>query len=93
MGNKLDLRIDGKEIRDLPNAKVFGRHIKAGDGWTLYAGGGGGFGSPKQRDPAAVAHDVRQGYVSRANARDLYGVEVTADGHVDEGGTARLRAA
>jgi N-methylhydantoinase B len=93
MGNKLELRVDGKEIRDLPNAKVFGRQIKAGDGWTLFAGGGGGFGEPKQRNPDAVAHDVRQGYVSRANARELYGVELTADGRVDEDGTRRLRAA
>ena len=92
-GNKVHLRIDGKAITDLPNAKVFGRPIKAGDGWTLHAGGGGGFGSPKQRDPAAVAHDVRQGYVSRVNARELYGVELASDGSVDEPATRRLRAA
>jgi N-methylhydantoinase B len=92
-GNKVDLWLEGKPVTDLPNAKVFGRPIKAGDGWTLHAGGGGGFGSPRQRDPAAVAHDVRQGYVSRANARELYGVELTGDGLVDEQATGRLRDA
>jgi N-methylhydantoinase B len=92
MGNKLTLTLDGQEIDDLPNAKIFGRPIKAGDGWTLLAGGGGGFGPPHEREPEKVAHDVRQGYVSRQVARDVYGVEVNADGVLDIAGTRRLRA-
>jgi N-methylhydantoinase B len=92
MGNKVELRIDGKEIVDLPNAKVFGRSIRAGDGWTLLSGGGGGFGPPREREPERVAHDVRQGYVSRDAARDLYGVEVGGDGGLDAEGTRQLRA-
>jgi N-methylhydantoinase B len=92
MGNKLDLRIDGKAITDLPNAKVFGRPIKAGDGWTLYAGGGGGFGPPSERQPERVAEDVKQGYVSTKVAREVYRVEVNADGMLDAEATRRLRA-
>ncbi|OFZ98514.1 MAG: 5-oxoprolinase [Betaproteobacteria bacterium RIFCSPLOWO2_02_FULL_62_17] len=91
MGNKLTLTLDGKEIDDLPNAKVYGRPIKAGDGWSLFAGGGGGFGPPHERAAAKVAHDVRQGYVSRQAAHDIYGVELNEQGGVDEYATRRLR--
>ena len=35
--------------------------------------GGGGYGDPKARAPAAVAEDVAQGYVSAGVARDIYG--------------------
>jgi N-methylhydantoinase B len=91
MGNKLTLTLDGREIDDLPNAKVYGRPIKAGDGWSLFAGGGGGFGPPHERAAAKVAHDVRQGYVSREAARELYGVEINERGEVDLDATRRLR--
>ena len=40
----------------------------------LYAGGGG-YGHPKQRDPAALAADIRDGYVTREGARRDYGVK------------------
>jgi N-methylhydantoinase B len=41
---------------------------------TLELPGGGGHGSPLTRDPARVAADVREGYVSPERARDDYGV-------------------
>lgn len=50
------------------------RAVNAGDMIHVYAGGGGGFGPPHARDPARVAHDVREGYVSRAAALSEYGV-------------------
>ena len=37
--------------------------------------GGGGYGDPRQRDPDAVARDVRDGYVSAEAAARDYGVE------------------
>ena len=40
----------------------------------LWSGGGGGYGDPFTRDPAAVAHDVAAGLVSRERAREVYGV-------------------
>jgi len=92
MGNELALRIDGKQIENLPNAKLFARQIKTGDAFTLRAGGGGGFGPPHERDPGKVAYDVSQGYVSRKVARNVYGVELSEDGAVDEEATRRLRA-
>ena len=41
--------------------------------------GGGGFGSPLERDPEQVAHDVREGYVSQEAAHQDYGVVVSAE--------------
>jgi N-methylhydantoinase A/oxoprolinase/acetone carboxylase beta subunit/N-methylhydantoinase B/oxoprolinase/acetone carboxylase alpha subunit len=55
--------------------------------------GGGGWGDPFRRDPAAVLRDVRDGVVSARAAADHYGVVLTADGRaVDDAATARLRA-
>jgi N-methylhydantoinase B len=90
-GNQVTLRIDGKEITNLPNAKIGNKRLKPGDALVLRAGGGGGFGLPHERDPETVANDVRQGYVSREVARNIYGVEVSADGHVDTEATRSLR--
>jgi len=75
-GNQVTLRIGGKDITDLPNAKVLMKRLNAGDSITLRAGGGGGFGAPSERDPERVASDVRQGYVSHAAAADAYGVVI-----------------
>jgi N-methylhydantoinase B len=38
----------------------------------LHTGGGGGYGPPAERDPEAVAGDVREGYLSEAAARAAY---------------------
>lgn len=35
--------------------------------------GGSGFGAPGERDRALIDHDLRQGYVTEENARQLYG--------------------
>jgi N-methylhydantoinase B len=91
MGNRVTLTLDGKEHADLPNAKVIARALKRGDSFTMLSGGGGGFGPPHERDPERVAHDVRQGYVSRQVAREVYGVELIEDGDVDLAATAKLR--
>jgi N-methylhydantoinase B len=91
MGNRVAMRLNGKEVGDLPNAKVLAQRLMPGEAITLSAGGGGGFGRPQERDPARVAHDVRQGYVSAAVARDVYKV-VMQDGEVDAEATRRLRA-
>ncbi len=54
--------------------------------------GGGGLGNPRTRAIAAVANDVRLGLVSPEAALRDYGVAVAADGTVDTGATAALRA-
>src|SRR5213594_2515767 len=90
-GNQVCLRSGGQEITDLPNAKVLMKRLNPGDAITLRAGGGGGFGPPEERDPDKVAHDVRQGYISRDIAGEIYRVALDAAGNVDRKGTELLR--
>jgi N-methylhydantoinase B len=60
--------VDGKTV----HAK--GRNeLAPGQRMRLVEAGGGGFGDPKKRAPAAVAEDVAQGYVSAEAAREIYG--------------------
>ena len=54
--------------------------------------GGGGYGSPLDRDPEMVAHDVREEYVSAARAASVYGVVVDGEGQLDRAATDKLRA-
>lgn len=54
--------------------------------------GGGGLGSPLERDVEAVREDVLEGLVSLEQARAAYGVAFTADLEVDLEETRRLRA-
>src|SRR5581483_5120502 len=61
---------------------------------TLELPGGGGYGPPAAREPARVAEDVREGYVSIEQAREVYRVDIDpATLAVRESETARLRAA
>jgi N-methylhydantoinase B len=65
--------------------------LRRGDRLVIETSGGGGWGPPLERDPAAVAADVADGLISPARALDAYGVVVDADGTVDEDGTRRAR--
>jgi N-methylhydantoinase B len=40
---------------------------------TVVEAGGAGYGEPKTREPAAVAADVADGYVSASRAKEMYG--------------------
>ena len=73
-GNEMLMRRDGIVNDDVPNAKVYRAKVKGGDAFILRSGGGGGFGSPLERPPQDVQHDVRQGYVTLKAANDYYGV-------------------
>lgn len=53
--------------------------------------GGGGYGPPSERDPARVARDVAEGWISPERARAVYKVEVDAAGRLDLGRTRLLR--
>ena len=54
--------------------------------------GGGGWGDPRQRDPARVLRDVRDGVVSSAAAESVYGVVLNQNGiSVNQAATADLR--
>jgi N-methylhydantoinase B len=93
-GNEVALRHDGKWKTDFPNAKVLVATLKTGDAFRLRSGGGGGYGSPLERPVADVERDIRQGYVSIAAARELYGVVIDEESlSVDAAATERLRQA
>ena len=91
MGNSIGIRTNGEWSDELPNAKVFGVRIRKGDAYVMRSGGGGGFGTPLERDPEMVLLDVRQGYVSRDAARTSYGVVISEDGDLDQAATIDLR--
>jgi N-methylhydantoinase B len=69
------------------------RTIEAGERVLIGVPGGGGVGPAYDRDPAAVAADVRNGFVTPERASVEYGVSVNPETfEVDEEATARLRA-
>ena len=66
--------------------------LEAGQVLANNTGGGGGWGNPFERDPALVAKDVRNGFVSVEAAERDYGVAVDpATFSVDTARTATLR--
>jgi N-methylhydantoinase B len=52
--------------------------LVAGDTITVRTPGGGGYGDPRQRDPALVARDVARGYLTAEDAARDYDVVMTA---------------
>jgi N-methylhydantoinase B len=70
---------------------MFSITIGEGDVYVHRGAGGGGWGDPLDRDPAAVAADVANGKVSVAAAWEHYGVAVDGDGRVDGAATTKLR--
>ncbi|MES2534367.1 MAG: hydantoinase B/oxoprolinase family protein [Pseudomonadota bacterium] len=92
MGNEVALQRKGKEEVVYSTGKVFSQMLKEGDTWTLKSGGGGGFGNPTERSLDKIEQDVRNGYVSAASARTLYGAVIDpATGIADQAASAELR--
>jgi N-methylhydantoinase B len=83
--------LDGS-LTQLPGC--YGVKLTPGEFVVSHSAGGGGYGPPLQRAADRVLHDVREGWVSSARARDVYGVVLTSeDGNlaVDTAATAALR--
>jgi N-methylhydantoinase B len=83
-------RNDGSEERW---RKISALPLKKGEVVSFRGGGGGGYGSPLERDPEKVLLDVINGYVSLTAAREEYGVII--DGKtmtVDSKSTEELRS-
>lgn len=68
--------------------------LRQGDVFAHSYNGGGGYGDVLERDPALVASDVENGYVTAEAARRSFGVELVEDGgrwRVDEAATQKRR--
>lgn len=76
--------------RTMP-AKSAGHPLLTDDVVALIVSGGGGFGDPLERDPAAVARDVAEGQVTRGVAEKIYSVVLDEGGAPDAEATRELR--
>ena len=66
--------------------------LAVGDTVTVCTPGGGGFGDPMMRDPEQVARDLRRGYYTSDQAREMFGVVVDPETlAVDAAATAAER--
>ena len=84
--------IDGKVVGVGLNAA--GIRLRQGEVFRFANASGSGFGDPLERDPDRVLGDLRDGYVTPATARSVYGVVVTDGGRaVDVAATATARDA
>jgi N-methylhydantoinase B len=54
-------------------AVVTGLTVNDGDVIRVRTGNGGGYGDPRRRDPAAVAADVKNGFITPERAQEVYG--------------------
>jgi N-methylhydantoinase B len=90
--NRFWVRRDGVAVQPSPlPGKVSGFPLQPEDVLVMDSSGGGGFGDALERDPARVAADVAEGYVTRAAAATTYGVVFADDGTVDAQATRRQR--
>jgi N-methylhydantoinase B len=84
--------IDGRAVGVGLNAA--GIRLRPGEVFRFANASGSGFGDPLERDPDRVLGDLRDGYVTPATARSVYGLVVTDGGRaVDVAPTATARDA
>jgi N-methylhydantoinase B len=82
-------RVNGCE-EQLPPCMI--ATVEAGEVIISVGAGGGGYGSPTERDPLLIADAVREGLLTEHRAAEVYGVIVVA-GVIDEAATLRRRDA
>ena len=83
------IRADGEEV-EMPS-KVRDVPVFEGDRLVFETAGAGGVGDPLERDPEAIAKDVRWSLISPEAAENAYGVVVGDDGSVDPESTESRR--
>jgi N-methylhydantoinase B len=59
------------------SSKYANIRVQPDDRVRIAVSGGGGFGDPRQRDPALIEEDLLEGYVSPAGARRDYGFDAS----------------
>ena len=70
-GNSVALhRFGAAQEQRFHNGKALNQVLRAGDAYILRSGGGGGFGSPLERDLESLARDLRCGYVEQGLGRE-----------------------
>ena len=89
--NAIEIIRAGQTEPELRAGKVARHRLERDDVARLITAVGGGYGPALERDPAAVARDVRNETLSVASARDTYGVALDAQGAVDLQLTAQIR--
>jgi N-methylhydantoinase B len=89
--NGVTVRGSGGPYRPAHLSKDQDIALQPGDVVAVDTPGGGGFGDPLQRDPTAVARDVRRGYYGAAEAAARYAVVLGPDGEPDADATAIAR--
>lgn len=77
------------EMERLPAATTV--RIHQGETIVSVCCGGGGYGAPTARDPQRTVKDIRDGWVSEARAREVYGVILDHDGFLDVEATRSAR--
>ncbi len=82
------IHADGSMYEPHPNQFI---EIRKGDHFQIVAGGGGGYGDPRKRPVERVLHDVKEGFVSVKQAREMYAVVTDEHGALDAEATAKLR--
>ena len=81
---------NGKEVWDGGRTSNF--VVRKGDIVSIRSGGGGGWGSPLERDVEQVLRDYVAGLIDLETAREIYGVVIHPDDHsVDMENTKRIR--
>ncbi|MGK7866191.1 hydantoinase B/oxoprolinase family protein [Falsiroseomonas sp. E2-1-a20] len=71
--NVVKLHRGGTTTIPLHLSKDQGLRMQPGDRVEVMTPGGGGYGNPRDRDPALVAQDVRRGYYTAEQAKALWG--------------------
>ena len=68
-----------------------GVRLMPGETVISVASGGGGYGSPLERDPLRVKRDMDEGWITPPRAAGVYGVAFDGAGRVDQEATLALR--
>ena len=83
-GNQVSIQCGNEPELRFPSGKVLARQLQSGDAYILRSGGGGGYGSPLERDIDKIQYDLDEGYISQDSAKRFYGVLFDANGRINK---------